>query len=51
MIDSIGDVGAALTQALPQSLTVLYEALRLQMIYGPASCAVDVTVQPTRAGE
>lgn len=29
MIDSVGDVGAALTQAEPQSLTALYEALRV----------------------
>ncbi|MGH3711686.1 MAG: hypothetical protein ACRDRQ_27120 [Pseudonocardiaceae bacterium] len=46
MIDSIGDIGAALTQAEPQSLTALYEALRLHMVYDPASHAVDVTVQP-----
>ncbi len=46
MIDSIGDVGAALTQAEPQNLTALYEALRLQMVYDPESRAVDVTVQP-----
>lgn len=46
MIDSIGDVSAALTQAEPQSLTALYEALRVQMIYDPESRAVDVTVQP-----
>jgi hypothetical protein len=46
MIDSIGDVGAALTQAEPESLAALYEALRLQMVYDPASRAVDVTVQP-----
>jgi hypothetical protein len=37
MIDSIGDIGAALTQAEPQSLSALYEALRLQMVYDPAS--------------
>jgi hypothetical protein len=46
MIDSIGDVGAALTQAEPQSLTALYEALRVQLVYDPESRAVDVTVQP-----
>lgn len=46
MIDSIGDVGTALTQVQPQNLTVLYETLRLQMVYDPASRAVDVTVQP-----
>ena len=46
MIDSIGDIGAALTQAEPQSLTALYEALRVQMVYDPESRAVDVTVQP-----
>jgi len=46
MIDSIEDVGAALTQTEPESLTALYEALRLQMIYEPTSRTVDVTVQP-----
>ncbi len=46
MIDSIGDVGAALTQADPPSLTALYEASRLQMVYDPTSHVVDVTVQP-----
>ncbi|MGH3513008.1 MAG: hypothetical protein ACRDRB_12125 [Pseudonocardiaceae bacterium] len=46
MIDSIGDVGTALTQVQPQNLTVVYETLRLQMVYDPVSRAVDVTVQP-----
>ena len=46
MINSIGDVSEALTGADPQSLTTLYEVLRLQMLYDPASRAVDVTVQP-----
>jgi hypothetical protein len=46
MIDSIGDISAALTEAEPQHLTALYDALRLQMIYDPDSRVVDVTVQP-----
>jgi hypothetical protein len=35
MINSIGDAGAALTQAEPHSLTAFCEALRLQMVYDP----------------
>jgi hypothetical protein len=46
MIDSIGDIGAALTEAEPQNLTALYDTLRLQMVYDPSSQVVDVTVQP-----
>ena len=46
MVDSIGDIGTALTKAQPQSLTVLYETLRLQMVYDSSSQVVDVTVQP-----
>lgn len=46
MINSMEDVSEALTRADPQSLTTLYEALRLQMVYDPASRTVDVTVQP-----
>jgi DNA invertase Pin-like site-specific DNA recombinase len=46
IIDSIGDIGTALTEAQPQSLTALYDTLRLQMIYDPSSQIVDVTVQP-----
>ena len=46
MIDSIGDISAALTEAQPQNLTALYDTLRLQMIYDPSSKVVDVTVQP-----
>ncbi|MDQ3827149.1 MAG: hypothetical protein M3325_16055 [Actinomycetota bacterium] len=46
MIDSIADIGAALTKAQPQNLTALYDTLRLQMIYDPSSQTVDVTIQP-----
>jgi hypothetical protein len=46
MIDSIGDIIATITEAEPQRLTALYDALRLQMIYDPDSRVVDVTVQP-----
>jgi hypothetical protein len=46
MIDSIGDISATLTEAQPQRLTALYDALRLQMVYNPDSRIVDVTLQP-----
>jgi hypothetical protein len=46
MIDSIGDISATITEAQPQRLTALYDALRLQMTYNPDSRTVDVTVQP-----
>ncbi len=46
MINSMEDVSEALTRADPQNLTALYEALRLQIVYDPASRAVDVIVQP-----
>jgi hypothetical protein len=46
MIDSIGDISATITEAKPQHLTALYDALRLQMTYNPDSRTVDVTVQP-----
>jgi DNA invertase Pin-like site-specific DNA recombinase len=46
MIDSLGDVGAALTQAKPTSLSRLYQQLRLQLRYDPQGQAVLVTAQP-----
>jgi hypothetical protein len=33
MIDSLGDVGEALSRANPDRLRSLYEQLRLEMIY------------------
>ena len=51
MIDSIGDIIATITEAEPQHLTALYDAQRHQMTYNPDSRGVDVTVQPTQAGE
>jgi DNA invertase Pin-like site-specific DNA recombinase len=46
MIDSIGDISATITEAEPQHLTALYDALRLQLTYDPDSHIVDVTAQP-----
>ncbi|HZD16225.1 MAG TPA: hypothetical protein VE196_14110 [Pseudonocardiaceae bacterium] len=46
MIDSIGDISTTLTEAQPQHLTTLYDALRLQMVYNPDTHIVNVTVQP-----
>jgi hypothetical protein len=46
MIDSLGDVGAALAQAKPTSLSRLYQQLRLQLRYDPQGQAVLVTAQP-----
>lgn len=46
IIDSIGDIGAALTHTEPHNLANLYEALRLQMIYDHESRMVDITIQP-----
>lgn len=46
MIDSLGDVGAALEQANPMSLSRLYQQLRLQLRYDPHDQAVIVTAQP-----
>lgn len=46
MIDSLGDVNAALAQANPTSLSRLYQQLRLQLRYDPHDQAVFVTAQP-----
>ena len=46
MIDSLGDVGAALAEAEPTSLSRLYQQLRLQLRYDPQDQAVFVTAQP-----
>jgi hypothetical protein len=42
MVDSLGDVGAALKEANPKSLECLYQALRLEIRYQPHQRAVDV---------
>lgn len=46
MIDSLGDVRAALTEARPPSLARLYSVLGLQLSYRPDEGAVYVTAQP-----
>jgi hypothetical protein len=46
MIDSLGDVGAALKQAKPESLERLYRELRLELVYQPHERAVDVQLAP-----
>jgi hypothetical protein len=43
MIDSLGDVGAALSDAKPDSLSQLYRRLRLDLHYKPHENAVEVT--------
>jgi DNA invertase Pin-like site-specific DNA recombinase len=48
MIDSLGDVGAALSGAKPESLANLYEAVDLQVCYDQAANAADVIIQPMR---
>lgn len=42
MIDSLGDVGAALSEAKPESLSKLYESLDLELHYKPRERAVEV---------
>ena len=51
MVDSLGDVGAALAQAEPESLTRLYQALRLDLRYDPFERAVDVVASPRVVSE
>jgi hypothetical protein len=46
MIDSLGNVSAALAEAKPTSLHRLYQQLRLQLHYDPQDQAVFVTAQP-----
>ena len=43
MIDSLGDVGAVLSDAKPDSLSELYQRLRLDLRYQPHEKVVDVT--------
>jgi hypothetical protein len=42
MIDSLGDVGAALTDAQPESLSRLYQELGLELRYEPHDRAVGL---------
>jgi len=46
MIDSLGDVGAALKKSKPESLERLYRELRLELRYQPRERAVDVQLAP-----
>jgi len=46
MIDSLGDVDAALSGGKPESIARLYEGLRLQLRYEPEKQAVDVAASP-----
>lgn len=46
MIDSLGDVGAALADGQPESLGKLYESLQLQLKYEPHARAVEATISP-----
>ena len=44
MIDSLGDVGAALSEAKPASLARLYTSLDLHVRYDPAEDLADLTI-------
>ena len=46
MVDSLGDVGAALSDAKPDSLAGLYAAVDLQGRYDPAAQTADVLIRP-----
>lgn len=46
VIDSLGDVGAALSGADPEGLTKLYGELRLDLRYDAENAIVDVTANP-----
>lgn len=51
MIDSLGDVDAVLSDAQPESLSRLYQALRLELRYEPDERAVVVTASPRVVNE
>jgi len=46
MIDSLGDVRAALIGADPESLERLYGQLRLELLYHPLERTVDARLAP-----
>jgi len=46
MIDSLGDVGAALLGADPENLERLYGMLRLELLYHPLERTVDARLAP-----
>jgi len=45
MIDSLGDVGAALSDAKRESLANLYTGINLQVLYEPTEKVADVSVR------
>ncbi len=51
MIDSLGDVGAALTDAAPERLGRLYESLQLGLTYEPHARIVEATIAPRVVSE
>jgi hypothetical protein len=51
MIDSLGNVGAALKDGRPESLSQLYQKLRLELRYEPGERAVEVTASPRVVSE
>ncbi|WP_188989414.1 recombinase family protein [Saccharopolyspora thermophila] len=46
MIDSLGDVGTALSNAKPDRLASLYEAVDLQVRYEPTERVAQITIHP-----
>jgi hypothetical protein len=48
MIDSLGEVGAALASAKPDRLASLYAAVDLQVRYEPSEQVAEVTIEPDR---
>lgn len=46
MIDSLGDVRAALRDGKPESLSKIYDSLQLRLKYEPPARAVEATISP-----
>ncbi|WP_145735722.1 recombinase family protein [Saccharopolyspora dendranthemae] len=46
MVDSLGDVGAALSGAKPERLATLYESVDLQVRYEPGARAAEIKIHP-----
>lgn len=51
MIDSLGDVGAALSGASPDNLAKLYERLEVELHYEPHKTTVHAAVSPRVVNE
>ncbi|HEY4020048.1 MAG TPA: recombinase family protein, partial [Pseudonocardiaceae bacterium] len=51
MIDSLGDVGALLTERKPVALGRFYEDVRLEMTYQPDERFIDVRISPRVVSE